>query len=258
MNLWNWQRTRGRHAFRARCQRLVWTVFLTVLSTASLAADSAPATLSGEQVIAQLVAMDARRNESRRGYTATRHYTVDYKGFPSDKHAEMTVSVVSAPSGRKEFTITSESGSKLLLTRVLHKLVESEMEANDAVTRRQLALTPDNYNFRLVGNETVEGRLCYVFEVEPKKKSKFLYEGKIWVDAQDFAVAQISAKPAKNPSFWISSVQVEHRFAKHGDAWLPYSNRSRSKVRLGGLALLAIDYEHYEFTPDAGKGSASR
>jgi hypothetical protein len=249
MNFHSRQRTPGRIILRDRCRFLVCALIPVVLAATFVLAADPP---TSDRVIAQFVTAEAHRASQAPRYTAIRHYTLDYTGFPSNKHAEMTVKVVSAPPAARQLTIVSESGSKLLLTRVLHKLLESELEAGNAATRQQLALTPDNYNFRLIGNEPVAGRPCYVLEVEPRKKSKFLYEGKIWVDAQDFAVVQISAKPAKNPSFWISSVQIDHRYAKHGDVWLPQSNRSRSKVRLGGSALLTIDYEQYEFAVDYG------
>lgn len=208
-------------------------------------ADSQAPPLTVDQIVARMMAMDAERMAKSRRYRGVRHYTVDYKGFPGDKHAEMVVQVEANPP-KKDFTILSETGSKYVLNHVLHKLVESEQEASDGSNRREVKLTPDNYNFQLVGTDTLHGRPCYVVQVDPKRGNKFLYKGRVWIDAEDFAVAQISAKPAKNPSFWISSVQIEHQYDKHGDMWLPRSNRSTSKVRLGGQAVLTIDYQNYE------------
>ncbi|HYG98492.1 MAG TPA: outer membrane lipoprotein-sorting protein [Terriglobales bacterium] len=221
------------------------TIAFTLLAQPLGASD--PPSPAIDQIVARMVAMDAERTASQQPYQGIRHYTVDYKGFPSDRHAEMVVQVVSDPP-QKKFTVVSESGSKLLLNRVLRKLIESESEASDGRNRRDVKLTPDNYKFQLLGTESLDGRSCYVLLVEPKKGNKYLYKGKVWVDAQDFAVAQISATPAKNPSFWISSVQIEHRNEKHGEMWLPRSNRSTSKVRLGGRALLTIDYRRYDLS----------
>ena len=39
----------------------------------------------------------------------------------------------------------------------------------------------------------------YVLNVIPRTDEKFLYRGKIWVDAKDFAVTRIEAEPAKEP-----------------------------------------------------------
>jgi hypothetical protein len=73
------------------------------------------------------------------------------------------------------------------------------------------------------------------------------------VDAQDYAVVKIDAHPAKNPSFWISDTEIHHVYEKDGDFWLPKSNRSETKVRLGGTAILTIEYGDYRF---AAKGAS--
>jgi hypothetical protein len=94
--------------------------------------------------------------------------------------------------------------------------------------------------------EAPGGRPCYVLQVIPKRNQKLLYRGIIWVDASDFAVARIAAEPAKNPSFWISSTEIEHQYGKYGEFWLPAMNRSVTRVRLGGRAVLTINYGLYE------------
>lgn len=222
---------------------LAFTFFLGVRFAA---AKTEVPTLGLDEIVARMASMDSERDGKQQGYRGIRHYTVDYRGFPVNKHAEMVVQIVTNPQ-KKTFTILSETGSQLLLNRVLHKLLESEREADEGNNRREAKLTAENYNFQLVGTDNVQGRPCYVLQVDPKRKSKFVYKGKVWVDAQDFVITQISATPAKNPSFWISSVQIEHQYEKHRDLWLPRSNRSTSKVRLGGRALLTIDYQSYEF-----------
>jgi len=44
-----------------------------------------------------------------------------------------------------------------------------------------------------------------------------LYKGKVWVDTTDHAVSQMVAKPAKNPSFWISLTEIEQEYKKIGE-----------------------------------------
>jgi hypothetical protein len=149
----------------------------------------------------------------------------------------------------KDLKIISEEGSGVLRKHVLHKLVESELEAGDRENRAATALTEANNQFSLVGREKMDGRDCYVLNVKPLTKSKFLYDGKIWVDVDDFAVVQIRAHPARNPSFWIKRVEIEHRYQKVGPFWLPARNVSTSSIRLGGRALLTINYGSYEVEP---------
>ena len=56
----------------------------------------------------------------------------------------------------------------------------------------------------------------YVLSVEPKKSNKYLYRGKIRVNDQDFAVCGIQAEPAENPSFWITSTNIDETYEKSG------------------------------------------
>ena len=122
--------------------------------------------------------------------------------------------------------------------------MDSEIEASK--DGGATALTPANYRFQLLGSESVNGRPAYILSVEPLTESKFLYRGKVWVDATDFAVAKIEASPAKNPSFWISRTLIQYTYAKTGNFWLPQRSRSESKIRIGGTAVLTIDYGTYQ------------
>jgi hypothetical protein len=102
----------------------------------------------------------------------------------------------------------------------------------------------------LVGSETLDGRPAYILDVEPLTESKFLYRGKVWVDAADFAVAKLEVEPAKSPSFWISRTLVHSTNTRAGGFWLPALNRSETKVRIGGTALFTIDYGKYQTVPE--------
>ena len=97
----------------------------------------------------------------------------------------------------------------------------------------------------------VAGRPCYRLHVEPKVASKFLYRGTIFVDAEEFAVVQIDAEPAQNPSFWVKKTEIHHTYAKTGQFWLPEHDRTDSTMRLGSTAVLTIDYGPYQLQVQA-------
>ena len=203
--------------------------------------------LTGEQVSQRLAAKNAERAQSLRSFESERHYALDYTGFPSPRSAEMKVGVTYHAPGAKQFTVTSESGSKLILTRVLHRLLESEQESSgDEKNRKAVALTADNYRFALRGCGSAAGRDLYVLDVQPLREDKFLYRGTIWIDALDFAVVRIEAEPAKNPSFWTRRSEIHHQYHKIGEFYLPYLNETVTDVRLGGRSVLTIRYENYK------------
>jgi hypothetical protein len=204
---------------------------------------------SAAAIVGQLVAHNEARERELGPYTAHRHYHVAYHGFPHGAEADMVVDVTCDGPSSKKFEIVSQSGSHLLVDHVLKKLLETEQDASH--DRTDNALTPANYNFTLVRTEAVEDRPAYVLAVEPKRQRSLLYRGTIWVDAADYAVVRIEAEPAKNPSFWIRSTQIHHIYEKTGAFWLPQSNRSETKVRLGGTAILTIDYGDYRLSNTA-------
>ena len=164
----------------------------------------------------------------------------------------MVVGVTYLSPGRKEFVIQSETGSRLIIDKVLKNLLEAEKEESRPRTERQSALTDANYRFTLIGQEEGPSGGVYVLEVEPRRKDKFLYRGRIWVDAGDFAVVRLKAEPTKNPSFWTRKADIDEVYTKVRDFWLPASNHSVSAIRLGGHAELTIEYTNYEIT-DAGQ-----
>jgi hypothetical protein len=85
-------------------------------------------------------------------------------------------------------------------------------------------------------------------EISPKTKNQFMVRGRIWVDAEDFAITRLEGSPAKNPSFWIHSIHVVHRYERIGKFWLPVMNQSRAEARIFGPTEVGIEYFDYLIT----------
>ncbi len=198
-----------------------------------------------EQIIENLVKRNIERAQALHAYSGTRIYKVEYRGFPAGRSAEMVVDVKYRSPGTKEFTIRSATGSKMIIEKVFKKLLQAEKEALALEAQKRAALNSDNYSFTLVGYENTSSGLTYVLTVEPKTKDKFLYRGRICVDAGDFAVARLAAEPAKNPSFWTKDSEIEQVYMKVNEFWLPVRNHSITEIRLGGTAELTILYSDY-------------
>ncbi len=220
---------------------MVWFAFVAC----AVASQQPPTPPSAADIIHKLATANAVRIARLRSYRSTRVYQVDYKGFGGDRHAKMTVTI-DYQAGKKSFTVLKEEGSKLLLNRVIRKALESEQEAAGDAMRRRSELSEANYTFVLVGTEIIGDRMSFVLQGTPRRKDKYLYDGKIWIDAADYAVARIEAQPAKNPSFWITGATISHTNRAINGIWLPARNESTSKVRLGGRATLTIDYGNYD------------
>lgn len=202
-----------------------------------------------QDIVDRMQQHEANQLHALKHYDAIRHYGVEYRGFGTTMAGKMDVEVDFDASSGKTFRILSEKGSKFLCENVLKRAVEGEKEASRE--REATALTPVNYKFQLEKVEELNQRPAYVLDVEPLTVNKFLYRGRIWVDAQDFAVEKIEARPAKNPSLWISKTEIRYTSTKVSGFWLPEQNRSETQVRIGGTAVLTIDYGNYQDVSDS-------
>jgi hypothetical protein len=237
--------------FGGRVAPVFWSILVvgTVLFVpAALEAEGPEPAMTADAIVQKMIVANAHRAQELRSFTGKRLYKVDYHGFPGARDAQMQVEASYTAPDKKEFKVVSQSGSKILINHVFLKLLDSEKEYLQEATRRASELSPQNYDFTLLGKEKGEDGDCWVLRVIPREKSQFLYKGKIWIDARDFAVVRIQGEPAKNPSFWISHTEIDHHYRKVGDFWFPAYNQSITQVRLGGKAVLTIDYSDYRVT----------
>jgi hypothetical protein len=230
---------------------LVVVVYLCLAAVVWPETGTTPAapSLTSTQIVQEMERQNQLRADQLKHYSAVRRYQVDYKGFGAKLGAKMEVVVNYDAPAAKNFRIVSTSGSRLLIDKVLKRLIETEKQA--AGEQGATALSAGNYSFQMEGSEPIGGRPAYILSVAPLTANKLLYRGKIWVDAADFAVVKIEAEPAKNPSMWIARTAIRHTYVKTGGFWLPESNRSESKIRVGGTAVLTIDYGTYQVEPSA-------
>lgn len=217
----------------------------------AIAQAALPTPLTAEQIVERMQFQIQAQAAELKHLKSIRQYRVEYRGFPANLEAGMEVEYNYDASSGKSLRIISQSGSRFLCEKVLKRAVDGEKEASH--DKNSTALTPANYRFHLAGSESLAGRPAYLLDVEPLVASKFLYRGKIWVDATEFALVKIDAVPAVSPSFWITRTLIRQSFAKTGDFWLPERNQSETRVRIGGTAEFTIDYGRYEIESNASQ-----
>jgi hypothetical protein len=211
-----------------------------------------PMPLTVTEIVDHMVQADNARMAAFSGYTGMRRYSFENKKVK--KHAEMTVRVVCNQTGAKTFEVVAESGSGFVRSHIIRRMIDAEREASEKAEHEETRIIPQNYDFQLLGTEETERRSSYVLEISPKKKNQFMIRGRIWVDAADFAITRLEGSPAKNPSFWIRSVHVVHRYDRIGQFWLPVTNESRAEARVFGTNDVGIDYFDYLINGSHGNG----
>jgi hypothetical protein len=200
--------------------------------------------LSADEVIARVIDRNAQRDKLGAGYSGSRRYVLENERL--NKRAEMLVSVKCDPDGTKHFEVVSEEGWKSANRRVVRKMLESETETSQPRIRPTTSLAPENYRFQMLGKDSLDARPVYVIQVVPKREDKYLFEGRIWVDVEEFAVVRIEGKPAKNPSFWTHSIHFVQQYHKSGTFWFPLSTESVTDARIVGKTEVTISYFDYQ------------
>jgi hypothetical protein len=220
---------------------------LTVCIPAIAQPATAFAPLSADEVMRRVTQMNEQRASALTSYSSLRSYHLECHCL-SHKTADMVIRADYDAPNKKVFMIVSESGSGTVRSRVFKKLLEAEQESMREENQQRSAITPQNYIFQLTDYQKIDGNEFYVLEVRPLTKNKFLFRGRIWVDANAFAITRVEGEPAVNPSWWTEKTDFKRSYQKIGDFWLPESNESETKVRIFGTAVLTIKYGEYQIT----------
>jgi hypothetical protein len=204
----------------------------------TLQSSQSPAT--ADQLFAELVKRNELRSSRLQKYSAQRTYSIaDSKG---KVHASETVRMEYVAPDKKTFETISTEGSSVIRYLVLDRLIASEVSTAAGQDHRDSSITPANYTFRLLGEDTVGDRRCFVVEAAPKRPDKYLFEGKIWIDANEFAIVKIAGHPAKKLSFWVTRADFVRQYQKIGDFWLPARDDTVVDVKIYGKKTLSIEH----------------
>lgn len=217
--------------------------FLCVMPTVSGQISEAPVT-DANQVMATVLTRDTEREAQSAGYAGHRRYVLENEHM--HKRAQLVTDVACDRNGAKQFNVISEDGWKAANKHVLRKMLESESETSTQSFRSKTRLISENYEFALEKTEIIDGRLAYVIDVTPKRRDKYLMEGRVWIDAQDLALVRAEGQPARNPSFWTRSIHFVQQYRKNGPYWFPVSTVSITEARFFGTTKVKIDYFDYE------------
>ncbi|MDR3796962.1 MAG: hypothetical protein P4K93_02345 [Terracidiphilus sp.] len=197
---------------------------------------------SADEVVARMLAHEMQRETTGHGYTGIRHYDLENPQFA--KYSHLVANVTCDPDGTMHFQIVSKEGWGSGNSS-LRQALEMESEFSRPMTRPMTQIDKENYELHMTGTALLNGRTAYVIDVVPKRQEVYLFQGKIWVDAEDYALARIDGQLAKTPSIWIRTVRFTLEFRKSGEYWFPSLSTSTSDVRVFGPTSVNIQFLGY-------------
>ena len=211
---------------------------------------------SVDQVLARLADANRRREHLLVGYSAFRTYQAENSFTHSQ--AEMDVKIRFQSPATKEFVVVSESGTRIIRSRVFKPALNAEKEALRPDAKKRSAISLDNYEFSFAEEQELRSRRCYVLNLRPRRNDKFLLRGRAWIDADDYALVRVEGELVKLPSFWTRKVEYRRDYQKVGDVWLPLRDESVSQLLLFGKSSLTITYSDYQIQVRESSDSAAK
>ena len=196
-------------------------------------------------VIQGIDASVASRDHSLNSYTVTEHYSVFRNREKVHPVAEMTVKTNYQRDKGKSYAVLSQSGSELFLKQVLGRVIDGERTATQPANRPNALITSANYNMRVKGREVVDGRNCITLAIVPRRAAPLLFQGELWVDAQDYSIVQLSGLTSKSPNMLSGLVQVARHYATIDGFPLATHATATSSGWLLGQTTVEIDYTGY-------------
>ena len=229
---------------------------IIVYSIASIAATCVTAQTpsqipTSEEIVAQMAEAQHENRTHFRPYKVTR----DYKLFRGDSQTELKSRLIAeisvVPPVSKKYTVENTSGS-LLEEKIVRKMLDGEVAfAKDSGSSD---ITPENYDFRLIREDEINGQSCYVLDLVPKRNSKDLLRGSIWVDARSYLPLRVEGEPAKNPSWWVTDARIVLLYGYVGPMWLQTFSEATADVRILGRSTMIwqdVKYQMGELAPGA-------
>jgi hypothetical protein len=207
-----------------------------------------------QSVIRGVDAAVKARFEGIAAYTVTEHYAVYRSNDEAHAVAEMTVATTYRKDTGKSYTITAQSGSSLIRSMVLGRLLDHEKLINQPGTREGAWFISANYEMQLKpgGIQRMDGRECLALAITPRRKAPNLIQGTLWVDAKDYSIVRLEGTASKSPSLLTGPAQVMRQYANVGGFAQATHARAVSNSSLFGQTIVKIDYQGYQIQHGSG------
>jgi hypothetical protein len=170
-------------------------VFAAVFVTATCACAQAQTAIpSREEIVALMTQAQAENRASLRPYTVTRAYRL-FQGAHTDEVESLVIAEITVdPPDSKKYTVQSAEGSGLG-EKLVRRMLDSEMALSKDYG--STSVTGSNYDFLFAREDVLSGHPCYVLTMLPRRRSKSLLRGSVWVDSSTYLFRRIEGEPAK-------------------------------------------------------------
>lgn len=171
-----------------------------------------------------------------------RHYTAARRieAWGGGRKAWLDARTEFSPGAGLFYEVTAEGGSGIIRSRVLRSLLDEEQRLIAEGRESAVALTQDNYEF--TAQEMTEEGLAAV-TLRPLRDEKALILGRMLLTPEG-ALRRIEGRLARNPSFWITRVDVVRTYDSIEGEPMPVLLETSAHLRFFGSSHLRMTYRY--------------
>ena len=193
----------------------------------------------------------ARPDEPLTQYRAIRHLEASNERF--NMSASLDAVTELQPDGRFSYSILRETGSDYIRTKVLHALLDHEVELAGGRDPSRYAVTLGNYE--LTPGEMADDGTVKLF-VKPRRRDVGLVDGAVFVTTADADMVRLEGRLVKNPSFWTTRVDLVRSYGRVDGFRVPVRLDTTAHIRFAGVSTMSMTYD-YEMINGRPVASAS-
>jgi hypothetical protein len=183
----------------------------------------------------------ARYALPQRPYVAFRR--LEAENTKSGKQAWMEVRTTLGSDGLLAVEVLAEGGSEQIRNKVLRGVLESERSLVAKRVRGHVIAQTASYECAEPEHDA-SGLLRVALKPGPNGGDNLVI-GHVFLQPSNGDVVRVAGRLARNPSFWISRVDVEWSYARvHNDIVMPVSVQSTAKVKIFGLSTFRMTYDY--------------
>ena len=213
---------------------------------------SPPRGISTDDIIRRFAAKEKEFKEARDAYTYRQSYSVQtLEGGTVDGEFQQVIDILFDDKGRRVENVVFAPQNTLT------RISMSREDFDDLEKRLPFVLTSDeigDYNISYVGQQQQDELHTYVFDISPRTmaKNRRYFEGRIWVDDQDFQIVKTYGKNVPDirkgqenlfPRFTTYREQIDGRY------WFPTYTRADDTLHFKNQDVdirMVVRYQNYK------------
>ncbi len=217
---------------------------MVLLAVAGVAgAQGTAAAPAPAEILTQMEKCNVQRREALAAYQNRRRYFAATSFL--HRQAYLVVEERFRAPQEKCLRVLERGGSPTIEQRVFTPLLKNELSNARPTACGVVDFCRPNYTFTFMAFDP--GAKAYIFQIDPRSSNRYLVRGKLWIDAEDFAIRRVEGEPAQRPSFWVRRTHLVHEYGKFGNFWFPIRTSSEVELLMFGRAILRVDYFGYQW-----------